>query len=817
VGRRGGAEEITKSVGDRLKVYVHYGDNARKEYDKDLTPFLHHDVVLTTYQQLGHEAKWPARERAVLRMHWWRLVLDESQRVPKPANARSAMSEIAKSCADLSRTHSWCMSGTPVGSAAVQQTVDNLLGQLIILGVEPYCNLGDNGDAFWEREISARWKARDPEALEVVHDLLGQIMMRHSKEQTMADGADGERAKIVTLPEKTESTMLLPLADPSERAVYGELERFCAEELLAAEAAKAAVAAAVAEGKLPSTCVHYQNDQDAHCACDTIANLRKAAQRYRSEHRLKPKELQHAATHVSSLLYPPQGGTGDAGEGLEAKLAARAARPPPAAAAPSPAAGLLGPALLRDAAAAATGSVASRLRQLLANRDAQCCGLCKGRFGGAPAGSDAGPSSAGAAGPSSDGAAAGHEVRGKLVPRLTPCGHLFCSSCLGATAGDDTCPECQAPDSGLRSATLLATPLDAASLAETDAPPVPPLPVIATASWATATPPPAEKLSALRVWRCPGAPCHDDNVSYAAQAAADAAKKAAAAAAKARGASRLEANAAGQDAQDAQLAAARAASKEKRERQVQLELDGMHFCSQLCAEAKFKRGDAHPRARTPSKPAGPPAPSPPLSRFGRPPCAQRSCRTAAPALPRSSRDCRPCSRRSATAASRPTRRAPWATTGRVACRASTTPARARPSRRSRPPSRPPRRRPPPRGRASPSTRPAWPPRCRLPPPPLPPPPPPPPPPRVLPSAALAPRRRPPPPPTPSPTRRREGSRSGCPTSASSRRARPRARSSRTSMRRARRAPTGCTGPAARAPRWTRRSPRSSACARRARR
>ena len=34
------------------------------------------------------------------------------------------MTAIAKSLEDLSRTHSWCMSGTPVGSV-----VDDLLGQ----------------------------------------------------------------------------------------------------------------------------------------------------------------------------------------------------------------------------------------------------------------------------------------------------------------------------------------------------------------------------------------------------------------------------------------------------------------------------------------------------------------------------------------------------------------------------------------------------------------------------------------------------------------------------------------------------------------
>ena len=70
----------------------------------------------------------------------------------------------------------------------VRDGVADLLGQLLFLGVDPYADRGSNGDAFWEREVSARWKRRDPDALEVVHDLLGQIMMRHSKAQCDQSG-----------------------------------------------------------------------------------------------------------------------------------------------------------------------------------------------------------------------------------------------------------------------------------------------------------------------------------------------------------------------------------------------------------------------------------------------------------------------------------------------------------------------------------------------------------------------------------------------------------------------------------------------------
>ena len=127
-------------------------------------------------------------------------------------------------------------------------------------------------------------------------------------------------------------------------------------------------------------------------------------------------------------------------------------------------------------------------------------------------------------------------------------------------------------------------------MAETDAPPEPSLPVVHTTPWDAAAAPPAERLRELRVWRCSGAPCHDDNVTVAAERAAKACEKAAAAAARARGVARTDALRAGQQAKSASLDASLAkASGERRERSVHLELDGMHFCSQLCAEAKFKR------------------------------------------------------------------------------------------------------------------------------------------------------------------------------------------------------------------------------------
>jgi hypothetical protein len=97
------------------------------------------------------------------------------------------------------------------------------------------------------------------------------------------------------------------------------------------------------------------------------------------------------------------------------------------------------------------------------------------------------------------------------------------------------------------------------------------------APWETATPPPAEKLAGLRIWRCSGAPCHDATRFHGGGFAAASSSRV--------GGARAQALA----AREAQQAAAHQASSERMERSCTVDVDGMHFCSALCAEAKFKR------------------------------------------------------------------------------------------------------------------------------------------------------------------------------------------------------------------------------------
>ena len=138
------------------------------------------DIVLTTYDAvLAETQQGPGRPKVLLNLCWWRVVLDECQRVSKGSTLTT------RTCCALPRVHSWLLSGTPVGNV-----VEDLLGQLLFLRVQPFCRMGEGVDNFWQREVTNRFRAQDGEALEIVDELLGSIMMRHLKAQSLT-GHDG--------------------------------------------------------------------------------------------------------------------------------------------------------------------------------------------------------------------------------------------------------------------------------------------------------------------------------------------------------------------------------------------------------------------------------------------------------------------------------------------------------------------------------------------------------------------------------------------------------------------------------------------------
>jgi len=100
-----------------LKVHIYRG-GPWWQADAAVREFSIADVVLTTYEQLQQATS--SRGGGLLRVQWWRVVLDEAQMV---FNAQSKASLMAS---ELWRVNAWCSTGTPIGTS-----LDDIHGLLV--------------------------------------------------------------------------------------------------------------------------------------------------------------------------------------------------------------------------------------------------------------------------------------------------------------------------------------------------------------------------------------------------------------------------------------------------------------------------------------------------------------------------------------------------------------------------------------------------------------------------------------------------------------------------------------------------------------
>ena len=283
-------DEVDKCVmAGAMQVAVWYPfDNSRlNKASAKAHELSSHDLVLTTYDAVMAETRHDrvASPKVLLNRCWWRVVLDESQRVSKNNTL------ITRTCCALPRVHSWLLSGTPVGNV-----VEDLLGQLLFLRVEPFCRMGEGVDNFWEREVTSRFQAHDEGALEIVDELLGSIMMRHSKAQSLID-AGGVARPIISLPEMRTQDVAVELADKSERAVYLALEAYCQEEMvrIVAEQASPYIALIGLFTLLAKTANHSSLlslsalDERLQRRIDNVASDQEARERAEQEAALPPE------------------------------------------------------------------------------------------------------------------------------------------------------------------------------------------------------------------------------------------------------------------------------------------------------------------------------------------------------------------------------------------------------------------------------------------------------------------------------------------------------------------------------------------------
>jgi len=110
--------------------------------------------------------------------------------------------------AQLSSTHRYCVTGTPVG-----HSLADLYGQLRFLRVPQFCR-----PDFFKQCIDTPYSEHNFYALNCLRSLLSRIVIRHSKEQDLGGKA------LVSLPPRTVETLHLSFGSKEEKIVYDYLE-----------------------------------------------------------------------------------------------------------------------------------------------------------------------------------------------------------------------------------------------------------------------------------------------------------------------------------------------------------------------------------------------------------------------------------------------------------------------------------------------------------------------------------------------------------------------------------------------------------------
>ena len=179
-----------------LKVMVYEGVKSSTKSSSEeevVQQLLAQDVILVTYRvlskeihyseatpqrQLRHAKQYARKVSPLVKLHWWRVVLDECQMV------ESGVSQAARVVNQIPRRNAWAVSGTPV-----KKDVNDLLGLLTFLRLEPFC---------WSSKL---WNRLVQDHREVFKQLFSKLALRHTKERVKNDiRLPPQKRTITTVP-----------------------------------------------------------------------------------------------------------------------------------------------------------------------------------------------------------------------------------------------------------------------------------------------------------------------------------------------------------------------------------------------------------------------------------------------------------------------------------------------------------------------------------------------------------------------------------------------------------------------------------------
>ncbi|KAK5167617.1 DNA helicase rad5 [Saxophila tyrrhenica] len=204
--------EKASSAGS-LKVLVYYG--TEKNIDLKTICCASNaasapNVVITSYGVVLSESNSVASAHGgnkgassgLFSLDYWRIILDEGHMI------KNRQSKTARACYELSATHRWVLTGTPIVNR-----LEDLFSLVRFLRVEPWANF-----SFWKTFITTPFeKGEFVRALDVVQTVLEPLVLRRTKDMKTPDGE-----ALVPLPPRTIEIEKVKLSDP-EREVYNHI------------------------------------------------------------------------------------------------------------------------------------------------------------------------------------------------------------------------------------------------------------------------------------------------------------------------------------------------------------------------------------------------------------------------------------------------------------------------------------------------------------------------------------------------------------------------------------------------------------------
>lgn len=160
-------------------------------------------VVLSEFNSVANSLGGNrAASGGIFGVEYWRVILDEAHMI------KNRQSKTAKACYEISATHRWTLTGTPIVNR-----LEDLFSLVRFLRVEPWNNF-----SFWKTFITAPYEKGDfMRALDVVQTVLEPIVLRRTKDMKTPDGE-----ALVPLPPRT-ITVEKVILSPPERDVYSHI------------------------------------------------------------------------------------------------------------------------------------------------------------------------------------------------------------------------------------------------------------------------------------------------------------------------------------------------------------------------------------------------------------------------------------------------------------------------------------------------------------------------------------------------------------------------------------------------------------------